>query len=264
MYKMLVSDFDGTLLDRDEAIPLSTMVEIDRIRKNGCLLTIATGRVLSSVLDYNRDFPFIDYIISCNGAYIYDVNRSKVLYKKSIMPSMIKKIKKMYGDNAIYFCTSKGWNLLTKDRDKKEKLGDKEYFIDDFLEFYNANKENIYKIEIFFKNKKMRDNAFSEMEELKLKVNINKQTINKNQYAIEVTMLGIDKMLGVEKICKKEKISVSEVIAIGDGSNDISMIKNVGMGVAVSNASRELKSVAVMKTSSNDAKGVEKVIKKLL
>ena len=46
------------------------MLEVDRIRKNGILLAIATGQVMRSVLDYNRDFPFVDYVISCNGAYI--------------------------------------------------------------------------------------------------------------------------------------------------------------------------------------------------
>lgn len=58
MYKLFVSDFDGTLINSEEAIPLSTMVEIDRIRKLGVKFCIATGRILKSILDYNRDFPF--------------------------------------------------------------------------------------------------------------------------------------------------------------------------------------------------------------
>ena len=57
MYKLFVSDFDGTLIDSDEAIPLSTMVEIDRIRKLGVKIVIATGRILKSILEYNKDFP---------------------------------------------------------------------------------------------------------------------------------------------------------------------------------------------------------------
>ena len=84
MYQLFVSDFDGTLIDSDEAIPLSTMVEIDRIRKNGVKFVVATGRILKSVLDYNRDFPFLDYVISCDGAYVYDVCNRKVLFKKTL------------------------------------------------------------------------------------------------------------------------------------------------------------------------------------
>ena len=262
MYKLLVSDFDNTLINSDEAIPLSTMVEIDRIRKNGCLFSIATGRNLSSVLDYNRDFPFIDYIISCNGAYVYDVRKGKVIFKKNMLLSTIKSIVKKYRDVDICFCTPEYWYLLTKN--KNIKLYDREKIIYSLDDFYKENKTNIYKIELIFKNKKSRDNSFLEMEELNYKFNFNKNVFSNKKYGIEITMSGITKMTGVEKICQKEKISVSQVIAIGDDDSDISMIKNVGCGVAVSNASKELKKVSKIKTSSNDTKGVEKVIKKLL
>ena len=56
MYKLIVSDFDGTLVDDDLAIPLSTMLEIDRVRRMGILFTIATSRCLGDILYYNRDF----------------------------------------------------------------------------------------------------------------------------------------------------------------------------------------------------------------
>ena len=80
---------------------------------------------------------------------------------------------------------------------------------------------------------------------------------------IEITNKDVNKLISLKKICTKNKISLSEVVGIGDSDNDISTIKNVGMGVCVSNASKEVKKIAKMKTSSNDTKGVEKVIKKL-
>lgn len=260
MYKLFVSDFYKTLLDSDDAINLSTMVEIDRIRKNGCLFVIATGSLLSSVLDYNRDFPFIDYIIACNGSYTYDVNRQKVLYKKNIMPSLVKKIQKIYSDNDIYFYTADRKYLFTKDKDKK----DNDILIKNFLEFYNDNKNGIYKIDILFNNKKQMNNSYSEIGELNLKLTCSRSVISSKQCFLEITPLGITKMTGIEKICKLEKISTSQTIAVGDGESDISMIKDCGMGVAVGNAIKELKAIANMKSSSNDSKGVEKVIKKLL
>ncbi|MBQ2639422.1 MAG: HAD family phosphatase [Bacilli bacterium] len=263
MYKLLATDFDGTLLDSDEAIPLSTMVEIDRIRKNNVLVTISTGRVLKSVLDYNRDFPFIDYIIACNGSYVYDVNNKKVIYKKNILPSIMKKIKKMYGEYDICFCDTNYWHIL-HGKNKERELEDRERLIKDFDSFYENNKTNIYKLEILFDNKKIRDSVYDEIKELKLKITINKFEYNKFMHGVEITHEDVDKLVGIKKICTKNKISLSEVIGIGDSDNDISTIKNVGMGVCVSNASKEIKKIAKMKTSSNDTKGVEKVIKKLL
>lgn len=247
MYKLLVSDFYNTLIDDDEAICLSTMVEIDRIRKSGILFVIATGGSVHSIMSYNRDFPFIDYIIACNGACLYDVNLKKIVFKKNIMPSLVKKIKKIYNECEICFYTL----------DKEVIFGKN----DSFDSFYNENKNSIYKMDVFFANKKLRDSAYSEIEELDLKICLNKSEKNKKN-VIEITALDIDKMAGINWICKKHKISLTEVVAIGDSDNDISMIENVGMGVCVSNATKEVKKISKMKSSSNICKGVEKVIKK--
>ena len=92
MYKMVVSDFDGTLIDEYEAISLSTMLEIDKVRKDKVLFVIVTERCLSDILYYNRDFSFIDYIVACGGAVVYDVKRENVIFKKSISKSTITKV----------------------------------------------------------------------------------------------------------------------------------------------------------------------------
>lgn len=259
MYHLLVADFDQTLLDSDEAIPLSTMVEIDRIRKNGTLFAVATGRILRSVLEYNRDFPFLDYVVACNGAYVYDVSKGVAIFKKSVGATIIRKIKKMYGDCDIYFCTTMDWNLCQRDIVFSEFLGTRQTY----SSFYDKYKDEIYKMEVHFKTKKERDNAYNELEELKVKATYNKQMYGKKDYLIEITAFGIHKKTGIEKICKQEKIKLAEVVAIGDSDNDISMISACGVGVAVSNATKDLKRIADLKTTSNETKGVERVIKKL-
>ena len=71
------------------------------------------------------------------------------------------------------------------------------------------------------------------------------------------------KALGLEKICKKEHVSLDEVVCVGDNDNDIPIFLSVGKSVAVANSSKKVKQVAMMQTSSNETKGVEKVIKKL-
>lgn len=259
MYQLFVSDFDGTLIDSDEAIPLSTMVEIDRIRKDGVKFVVATGRILKSVLDYNRDFPFLDYVISCDGAYVYDVCNRKVLFKKTLGGSIIKKIKKLYFDCDIYLCTAQEWNLcsgnMVYSEAKKRKMA--------FEDFYLNNKDNIYKLEIYFKTKKERNSAFQELQELGIPANFVKMDEAKKKYLIEVTAKDVHKALGLEKICKKEHISLDKVVCVGDSDNDIPILLSVGMSAVVANGTKKAKKVAKMQTSSNETKGVEKVIKKL-
>lgn len=259
MYKLFISDFDGTLIDSDEAIPLSTMVEIDRIRKLGVKFCIATGRILKSVLDYNKDFPFLDYVISCDGAYVYDVCNRKPLFKKPLGSSIVKKIRKLYSDCDIYFCTVREWNLCHGDvvhSELKKKTVP-------FEEFYHYNKDNIYKLQICFKTKKERDSAYSELQELGIKANLVKIEKGKKKYLIDITNRDVHKVIGLEKICKKEHVSLEQVVCVGDNDNDIPIFLSVGKSVAVANGSKNVKKVASMQTSSNETKGVEKVIKKL-
>lgn len=258
MYRLFVSDFDGTLLDSDEAIPLSTMVEIDRIRRDGVKFAVASDRILKSVLDYNRDFPFLDYVISCDGAYVYDVVHRKALLKKPLQVSIIKKIKKLYSNYELYLDTVQEKYLCKNDivysEIKNRRIS--------FSEFYEAHKNLIYQLEIKFFTKKDRDNAFRELEELQLKAHFIKKDQKKN-YRIIIVSNDSSKVFGLEKICKKEHLSLEQVVYVGDDEEDIPILLSVGQSAVVSNGSKKAKKVANVQTSSNETKGVEKVIKKL-
>lgn len=258
MYRLFVSDFDGTLLDSDEAIPLSTMVEIDRIRRDGVKFAVASDRILKSVLDYNRDFPFLDYVISCDGAYVYDVVHRKALLKKPLQVSIIKKIKKLYSNCELYLDTVQEKYLCKNDivysEIKNRRIS--------FSEFYEAHKNLIYQLEINFFTKKDRDNAFRELEELQLKAHFMKKD-QKKDYRIIIVSNDSSKVFGLEKICKKEHLSLEQVVYVGDDEEDIPILLSVGQSAVVSNGSKKAKKVANVQTSSNETKGVEKVIKKL-
>ena len=258
MYRLFVSDFDGTLLDSDEAIPLSTMVEIDRIRRDGVKFAVASDRILKSVLDYNRDFPFLDYVISCDGAYVYDVVHRKALLKNPLQVSIIKKIKKLYSNCELYLDTVQEKYLCKNDivysEIKNRRIS--------FSEFYEAHKNLIYQLEIKFFTKKDRDNAFRELEELQLKAHFMKKD-QKKDYRIIIVSNDSSKVFGLEKICKKEHLSLEQVVYVGDDEEDIPILLSVGQSAVVSNGSKKAKKVANVQTSSNETKGVEKVIKKL-
>ncbi len=52
------------------------------------------------------------------------------------------------------------------------------------------------------------------------------------------------KGIGVEQLLRYYHLDQSEAMAFGDGNNDIEMLQAVGAGVAMENASPELKAVA--------------------
>ncbi len=255
MYKIVICDFDRTLVDDDLAIPISTVLTIDEIRRQDYKFTVATGRGLNYILDYIKDVNFIDYIISLNGSYIYDVINEEVIYEKAITKAIIKKIISKYKkDYKICLYTDHSKCVL-------ENAKNDEIIIRDITDFLKNNK--IYKVEIHTKTSKERKELKNQIDEMKLNINTSLQEYIKEDYLVEFTANNISKYTATLKIAKKEKIKKEEIIAIGDNYNDIELIKNVGYGVSMDNAIKEVKKVARKNTLSNNEKGVEKVLKEL-
>ena len=64
----------------------------------------------------------------------------------------------------------------------------------------------------------------------------------------------------VQKLAEELGISQAEVMAIGDNENDLTMVKYAGLGVAMANATENVKQAADVITASNEEDGVAKVI----
>lgn len=71
------------------------------------------------------------------------------------------------------------------------------------------------------------------------------------------------KGIALKKLAEYLNIPISQTIAIGNDNNDLSMIQVAGIGVAVENATTELKQIADYITSSNDDDGVIKFLQVL-
>ena len=78
---------------------------------------------------------------------------------------------------------------------------------------------------------------------------------------LDINIKNVNKSSGVKSLAKYIDVELSEVICIGDNENDIDMIKDVGLGVAMANACEELLEVCDYVTTSNDECGVAKVVK---
>ena len=81
-------------------------------------------------------------------------------------------------------------------------------------------------------------------------------------YFLELVPQGIDKALSLAVLLKEIGVAREEVIAIGDGYNDLSMIKFAGLGIAMGNAQEPVKKAADYITLSNEEDGVAEAINK--
>ena len=72
------------------------------------------------------------------------------------------------------------------------------------------------------------------------------------------------KVTGLKKILEVYNIEPKEVLAIGDSNNDLGTIEFAGFGVAMGNASGQIKDIADHITDDNDNSGVAKAIQKFV
>ena len=75
---------------------------------------------------------------------------------------------------------------------------------------------------------------------------------------------GVNKWQAVKQLAESFGIKPEEIMCIGDSNNDLSMIKNAGLGVAVANAKPQVQREAKMITASNDNDGVGLAIENIL
>jgi hypothetical protein len=236
MIKMVVSSFYNTLINDEEAIPTSTMLEIERIRKKGIVFSVCTNRLYKDILEYNKDFPFIDYIVSLNGAYIYDVKREKYLSKKKITATTVKKLVNIFSGYKVLF-----------------------YSEDNVYEDYNETLDKeIYKLEIEVDKKEDVEEKLQ-----KQKVNYSFFYINNKCY-LEIISNSSSMFSGVDKIALKCNLTLDSILTISANESDISLIHNIPNSYIVSNSSELLKKETKRTTLSNNEKGVERIIKKTI
>lgn len=80
--------------------------------------------------------------------------------------------------------------------------------------------------------------------------------------AFDVILKNGGKHLGMSSICEHYGWSVSEVMACGDGGNDLTMIEQAGIGIAMANGVEELKQAANFVCPSVDEDGLLEAFQK--
>ncbi len=232
MKKLICSSFDNTLIDSDLAIPISTVLTIDDVRRKGVKFVVNTGRDVNFVKDYVRDVNFLDFIIALNGAYIYDVVHEKVIYSKKMSKVLIKKIVNKYrNDNVkIYLFTDNSKCYLNEIGEET-----KEIIIRDLNDFLDNNE--VFKIEIHTKTLKKSKDIVLELE--KFDVNANYFKFEDDNF-VEIVNKNINKYIGLKKVLSKCKLKEDDVICYLNGDNDIFLINNV-YSYAVSTATKDIK-----------------------
>lgn len=255
MYKMIVFDIDGTLLKFQENTLRSEINDLfARLKNKGYCVVLATGRDFVSIGDIYKD-PNVDYFIGANGSFIYDLKKEKYLFNSSIEFSEFKRYYKEFlltnQQDVFNVVLSDDENVYVWDKQHLDGHWFWEPFRDKFKPFEDAEKSikkdkfHLVTINCMKERPIIKDSQHYFATE---KTNIDVQAWWPNGFF--VANKGIHKGSTITKLCQMLNIDLKQVMAFGDGENDITMLKTVGLGVAMGNANDLVKSVAKEVTTS--------------
>lgn len=268
MYKFIAIDLDGTLVTDEKSLTDRTILDIKQALKKNIKITISSARAFYRLEKYIDELDLKkenQYTICFNGAMIVENITGKVLYSKNLNNQEVNELIilgkqlnipiMLYSKNA--HCVEEIPEVIQKNK-KSKGLNSK---IEKFNKINFNKKENyIYKIVFMDKPEKI----------IEIRKKLPKEIVEKYEVTssipeyIEFVKKGIKKSEAIKFIMNKCNIKREEVIAIGDGENDIEMIKFAGLGVAMANANNYVKENADSITDSNNDDGVGKLIEKII
>ena len=265
-YKMIALDLDGTLTNSRKEISAHTKEVLIDIQKKGKIVVLATGRPINGAVKLGESLclkEYGGYILAFNGGMILDCRSGECIYQKRIPAECIPKLGRAARDYQLPIMTYNTSEVLTEDStDRYVRLE------------AGINKMPIRAIDDFSKEidfpvtkcMMVADGWYLESVLPKIRKEFG-QVLNifrSEPYFMEITPLGVDKASGLEWLLNNQGIERSELIAVGDGYNDLSMIRYAGLGVAMANAQPEIKEEADEITASNDDDGVACIVEKYM
>jgi len=255
--RLIVSDLDGTLLSGDHELTEKVKGAIQRFKDAGGMFTIATGRfglTTQSIVDaLDIDIPFI----LCNGGVIADKHKvweASTLSLEELAPFLLE-----MNDHGITVMLFEEAGISIFQRTHKvdlfeSKEGFKCSLIDQTTEAWR--KRIVQKILIIGEMKQIEsawNNHRSNFQQ-------SYTTMQSEDDYFEIIPPSQSKGAALKKLMDILQVKPSEVLSIGNQLNDMDMIENAGIGVAVANSHPALKERAFYVCSSSYGDGVVEAI----
>lgn len=250
--KAVFFDIDGTLVSfKTHRVPQSTLDAVHRIRQKGIKVFIATGRPRPFINNLG-DLEY-DGIMSVNGASIV-LNDGTVITHNNVDKTDVKRMVEYQDKNpiAVAYATDTEAFVTHYNERFREVFELLDLGIPRTLPAEDALKMDIMQVIAFF----------GEEDESNIMNNVltNCDAMRWHPFFADCIAKGTSKATGIDDVIRHFGFDISETMAFGDGGNDKEMLRHAGWGIAMGNASDEVKACARFVTDSVDDDGIAKVL----
>ncbi|MFI3256602.1 MAG: Cof-type HAD-IIB family hydrolase [Psittacicella sp.] len=266
MYKLVIFDLDGTLLNPQRAIQKESLDAIEKLRKKGIKVALATGRHHTSALAYYKELDLDTPMICCNGSYIYDPQNDEFLQVSALNGKEVRPILKMLKttkvESLLYTQRAMTYESLSNGIMDRLQKGGSSKFKPVFekvnsLEEFIKDGDLIWKMVTLNEDRDYLENLLKDLDPKEF--NTEWSWIDQ----LDIMKAGTTKGKMLLNLLKDLGIDSSEVIAFGDNHNDISMLKEAGLGIAMGNSSPIVKENANKVIGNNDTQAIAQCLNKI-
>lgn len=254
--KIIFFDIDGTILShRTGQISESTRVAIRKARANGHLVFINSGRTYAEIDDTTKEIGFDGYVCGC-GTYItfHGLELKRVSLSEATCRKIIRDLRKhridavLEGTETIYFDRHTRFDTLIRQR---ESFINKYHFN---VQDWDAERISFDKFCIWCKKSKQGFAFFSEYSEMF-------DFIDREGRLYEVVPKGYSKATGIAFLLDYLNIPHENSYALGDSSNDLSMLKYVKHSIGMGNSDAAVRDTVSFLTKDVDEDGAAYALK---
>ncbi len=267
MFKLIVSDLDGTIFSDNNSISQDNLEAINTLKENNIPFVVCTGKTYSLSKNICKTLN-ANFGIFGNGNQIINLATGEELSKKTLNFENVKNcfsiINKynlhvhIYTENSIITTTPMYLDLrnsiLFPDMIKLK-------IVNSVFEYIEKEKPTILKL-VISSNSSLSSvkEMLEKYDDLSIthitKTGNNKDSIiNKEYEYLDISPSNVTKGVALEELKNYLSLQKEDILSIGDNVNDISMFKASGIGVAVNNAYEEVKQVANFTTSHSAENG---------
>lgn len=289
MYKLIVTDLDGTLLNSYGEVSSKTKEIIKKLKENNVETIIASGRPISSIKAIAEEIESENYFIAGNGSTIYDIKNNEIIYEKNISKQKTLEIIDICEENSIHYniytedeiiANKLQYNVLFYFKENQKKIDEKKVkitIVDDIREYVKQiENKKIIKITICDRDKMIFNAIIKKIKNIKeisildvshmsrKMIKQGTEEIPIEYYYTEISLAEVNKWTAILYLIQKLNIKKEDVIAVGDNMNDKEMIENAGMGIAMKGSTPFIVEVAdIITKNTNNEDGVANVLKEI-
>ena len=261
---IIAVDLDGTVLDAEKKVTERTLAALEAAAESGIWVVPATGRILKGMPEEILKLGWIRYMILANGATVWDRGAESCLYRAEISAETgLEVFRWLDGFPVIYDCyqDNQGW-MTASMWENAEAYAPSPFYLQhirtlrrpvpDLKEHIRRSGTSLQKIQAFCRTTETQREVIGRTAERFPQLAVS-TSVARN---VEINDGRANKGAALTALAERLGIPMGKVAAFGDGTNDLSMIRAAGMGVAMGNAAEEVKAAADRVTAGNGEDGV--------